>query len=208
VRFTALTTVALANQQGAFAELTQFMSDHDDRYPYYATPGTHEAVLEWNGQQMDDRYWTQPRLWGLYLHSLGYDGWLSLGPDAHARSYEELRDDAECAGCGPGYVSMHALTNTVFAEPDFWIETTEADKRYHRGMRGTQVRHPSLKGIVIMRVFGDPNDPRVRTLMHFADGHGEIVSFADLEPGVARGGVEFSGWPGFSTVRGVHGRDR
>ncbi len=208
VRFEAAKTVTLANQRGAFETLTHYMIDHDGEFPYYGTPGTHEAVLEWDGRQIDDRYWSQPRFWGLYLHTQGYEGWTSLGPEAHARSYEERRNDEECAGCGPRYESLHVLTNTLYAEPNFWLEEIEAHKRYHRGMRGSQIAHPSAKAILIMAVYGDPTNPDARTLMHFGDGHGELVRFVDLEPGVMRGHMNFSGWPAFSTKHGVRGRDR
>ena len=208
VAFEAQKTVTLVNQQSAFETLKHYMNANNEAYPYYGTPGTHEAVLEWDGRQIDDRYWTQPQFWGLYLHTLGYEGWTSLGPEAHPGSYQDRLVNEDCEGCGPRLESMHMLTNVVFAEPAFWTEGTTPDKRYHHGMRGVQVAHPSAKAILIMEVYGDPTNPEARTLMHFADGHGEVVRFVDLEPGIARYGMNFGGWPGFSTERGVLGRDR
>lgn len=206
-RVSAELTRVLANQRAAHQTLTQYMHDHQSSFPFYGTPGTHEAVLEWDGRRIDDRYWSQPRYWGLYLHTLGYDGWLSLGPEAHARSYEEIRDD-ECAGCGTGYMSMHMLTNVVYAAPAFWTENAPPDKSHHRAARGTEIAHPSAKAVLLLRAFADPRNPKARTLAHFADGHGEEIRFIDMRPGVRRGVIDFDGFPGFSTERGVLGVDR
>jgi prepilin-type N-terminal cleavage/methylation domain-containing protein len=206
-RFEAEKVVTLANQQSAYETLAHYMHDHNDRFPFYGTPGTHEAILEWNGRQMAESYWRQPALWGLYLHTQGYAGWTSLGPDAHARSYEQMQEDEECAGCGRGLISMHMLTNVVYAEAAFWDESTPPHKRYHHPMRVSQIIHPSAKGVVIMGVPADPRNPRARTLIHFADGHGETVRFVDLRPGIRRGVYYYDGFPAFSTEGGVLGRD-
>jgi prepilin-type N-terminal cleavage/methylation domain-containing protein len=207
-RFEAEKVVTLANQQSAYETLTHYMHDHNDGFPFYGTPGTHEAILEWESRQMAESYWRQPALWGLYLHTLGYAGWTSLGPDAHERSYEEMRDDDECAGCGRGLISMHMLTNVMYAEAAFWDESTAPDKSYHQPMRGTHIVHPSAKGVVIMGVPADPRNPKARTLIHFADGHGETVRFVDLRPGIRRGVYYYDGFPAFSTEGGVLGRDQ
>lgn len=206
VRFEAGKTATLANQGSAFQTLTQYMHDHKDAYPYYGEPGTQEALLEWDGRLIDNRHWSQPKFWGLYLHTLGYDGWTSLGPGAHPQSYEEIRDGV-CEGCGPDFISMHVLTNVVFAKTQFWSIEEAPSKRHHIGMRGVQVAHPSAKSILIMRLPADPRNPKARTLTHFADGHGAVVRFIDMAPGVPRGRMDFDGWPMYSTARGVLGHD-
>ena len=195
----------LANQRGADGVLSSYLMDYNGAYPYWGEIGTNYAPFDWEGEVVIEKHWDQPRYWGLYLHSLGYDGWASLGPDAHANSYEAIRD-SDCSGCGIGYMSRHLLTNTVYADPIFWREQTPYDKEYFRGMREADLAYPSQKGILIY-LGGMVDNNRLVEIVTFGDGHGEVVHESELNPGVIRGGVNFSGSPVYTTVDGVEGRD-
>ena len=194
----------LANQRGADGVLSSYLMDYNGAYPYWGDIGTNYAAFEWEGELIEGGHWGQPLAWGLYLHSLGYDGWVSLGPDAHPGSFEAIRD-SDCSDCNTGQI-MHMLTNTVYADPIFWREQTPYDKKYFRGMREADLAYPSQKGILILRG-GMYDSGRIMEIVTFGDGHGEVVHESELNPGVIRGGVNFSGFPVYTTVDGVEGRD-
>jgi len=195
----------LANQRGADGVLSSYLMDYNGAYPYWGEVGTNYAPFDWDGAVQIEYHWDQPRYWGLYLHALGYDGWASLWPDAHASSYEEIRD-SDCPGCGIGYLSSHMLTNTVYADPIFWHEETPYSKQYFRGLRESDLAFPSAKGILILRG-GAFDGGRIMEIVHFGDGHGSVLGQDELKPGVIRGGVDYSGFPVYTTVDGVQGRD-
>ncbi len=202
-------TAELATQRQSELVLNAYLIDHNGAYPYWGEPGTFYASLRWEQELISEQHWDQPLHWGLYLHSLGYEGWASLGSRAHAGAFEVIRQ-GDCPTCRWEYASAHMLTNTVFAEPAFWSEDTPPDKRHHRGMRESHLVHPALKGVIILRGgFG----PRAkawgleRRLVHFGDGHGSAVKTSELTDGVHRGGLHMDGQPVHSTPEGVSGRD-
>lgn len=195
----------LAHQRGADGVLSNYLVDHNGAYPYWGEVGTNYAPFIWDEEVVSEAHWDQPRYWGLYLNTLGYEGWASLGPDAHPGSYESIRD-SDCPGCGIGYMSWHMLTNTVYADPVFWHDETAYDKKYFRGLRESDLAHPSAKGILIRRG-GAIDGAAFVEIIHFGDGHGAIVKPDELRPGVVRGGCDYSGFPVYCTVDGVEGRD-
>jgi hypothetical protein len=202
-------TAELATQRQAELILNAYLIDHNGEYPYWGEPGTFYAPLHWGPEFVSEQHWDQPLHWGLYLHTLGYEGWVSLGSRAHGSAFEEVRQ-GDCPTCGWGYGSAHMLTNTVYAQPAFWDEDAPPDKRHHRGMREGHLVYPALKGIVILRGgFG----PRAkawgleRRLVHFGDGHGAAVKTSELTTGVQRGGLHMDGEPVHCTPEGVNGRD-
>lgn len=197
-------TLLLANQRESMRVVEQYAADHDDAFPNAGDDGGVTASWVWDGKKHQLDYWAQPEYWGWYVQSLGYDGYVSMGPDAAPGAYADRED---CMSCGLGVRSLHVLSPTVLAEPEQFVDGAEIDRMLTGAARLQDVSFPASKGVLTQMYFrpkaGEEAPP---WLIHFADGHGANVYERDLLPGV-RLGIPFGGLPVMTTVDGVRGRD-
>jgi len=194
----------LANQREAMRVVEQYASDHQDEFPNAGDESGVTASWRWNGKKHQTDYWTQPEHWGWYVQSLGYDGFVSMGPDATPGVFGGRED---CMSCGLGVRSLHVLSPTVLAEPEQFVDGAEIDRMLTGAARLQDVSFPASKGVLTQMYFrpttGEEAPP---WLIHFADGHGANIYERDLHPGV-RLGIPFGGLPVMTTADGVRGRD-
>lgn len=189
----------LANQQESIRLVFQYANDHNGRFPSFGIPETQVAPLTWNGQEIDFRWWDQSRYWGLYLHSEGYDGWITMGEEASPEAFDAL----DCYGCGEGF-SRHYLTATAFAHANLFQDGASDDIRLHHPQRLAFASHPSDKiALTLWNVIRGQ-----RTIIHCMDGSGEVARVDDLNPGVNFQFVGIIPVPGMVTKNGLQGRDR
>ena len=192
-------TALLANQREAARIVRVYASDYKDTFPSWGIEKTNLAPLKTDRGTLDMGWWRQMDHWGLFLTTVGYDGWLSLGPDAGPGSFRQI------VNLGSRQAQdMHEMTGAAFAKP----------KRFPDGLGETgvslnivrtfsEIRFPSAKG-VLLETFPPLGGPRPIPVS-FADGHSEAHLFDELLPGSPNG---YSGAiPVLSTIDGVLGRD-
>ena len=196
-------TAMLVNQRESMGIVRAYASDHDDQFPSAGDESGVTASFPWQGTTQTLSYWAQPDHWGWIIQSLGYEGYVSVGPNAAPTIF---RDQEDCTSCGFGMRSIHTLSPTVLAEPEQFADGASADRLLNTAQRTTDVRHPAAKGVLMQMYARDVEDASSQWLIHFADGHGEYVPERRLRPG-AEIGIPFGGLPVMSTVGGVEGRD-
>jgi len=196
-------TLLLVNQRESMRVVQAYAGDHDDQFPSAGDESGLTASFEWQGTNHSLSYWGQPDHWGWILESYGYEGYVSVGPNAAPTVFREQED---CSSCGFGMRSIHVLSSTVLAEPEQFADGVDADRHLNRAMRTSDVRHPAAKGVLLQLYGRNVEDASSQFLIHFADGHGEYIPEHDLRTG-AQVGIPFGGLPVMSTVGGVEGRD-
>ena len=187
----------LANQRDALMLVSAYTVDHDGRFPGFGIEGTMVAPLEFRAETLEFTWWNQIEYWGLYLHTRGYDGWVSLGPGADRHAYDRI----DCAGCGHGR-SEHVFAAGAFAEPERFVDGAPSDSSLHRVMSASDVAYPAAKGLLVhLRSIGLD-----RVLVGFADGGARAVPALTLKPG-AEADMPYAGLPVVATADGLRGRD-
>jgi len=199
-----------SHQRGVLDVLLQYTADHGDQFPYYGEAGTiHAELRDRHGNVVATGHWSHPYYWGFFLEVNGYDGWQSAitpaGPSA-ARGDAIDRNQA--------WTSLHILTNTAYATPQFWTAGGDRSPQQLRAMRVSDVLYPSEKGLLVMAAT-DRDDPAGdiaapasrRWSVAFPDGHVETPRVSDLRPGLVDP-PDFDGIPVLDTKDGLHGRDQ
>jgi len=199
-------TLLLTNQRESMRVVEEYAADHDERYPSAGDESGLTASWAWKGAEHREDYWAQPEHWGWYVQSLGYNGYVSLGPDATPASFDVGEG---CTDCGLGVRSLHVLSPTVLALPEMFREGATVDRGLNKPQRTADVVSPAAKG-VLYQLYFTSLQRRERgqnlSLVHFADGHGAHVPEDALTPGVS-GEILYAGLPVLATPRGVRGRD-
>ncbi len=186
------------NQRECANMIFVYANDSDNYFPGYGLEGTMIAPLEWNGGLVDATWWGQIEYWGVYLQTRGYDGWVSLGPNANASSFNRI----DCTACGHAR-AIHLLMAGAFADPEFFLHGAEDDSVFHQIQRLSSVKSTARKGLLLhLRSLSAP-----LTVISFNDGHGEMLSSTAMAPG-ADVDIPFAPLPVVCTVNGVRGRDR
>lgn len=189
----------LANQREASRIVSVYASDYAGSFPSWGQPRTNLAPLRTDQDTLELFWWNQMDQWGLFLTTVGYDGWLSMGPDAGPGFYE-----TEEACCGR-VLSLQVLTGAAFAAPDrFASGGPDRSVSHHIVRRHDEVRYPALKGLLIGPVLPVPYDDQP-VAVSFADGHSALHQFGALEAGVP--GIVYGPMPVLTTIDGVRGID-
>lgn len=199
-------TLLLTNQRESMRVVEEYAADHDQRYPSAGDESGLTASWEWQGSVHREDYWAQPEHWGWYVQSQGYNGYVSLGPDATPASFDVGEG---CTDCGLGVRSLHVLSPTVLALPEMFHDGAVADRALNTPRRTADVTSPAAKG-VLYQLYFTSLQRRERgqnlSLVHFADGHGAHLPEDALAPGVS-GEILYAGLPVLATRDGVRGRD-
>jgi len=199
----ALETGELAHQRESGRELERFITDHQERFPYFGIPGTEMAEFRY-GMYGFTWYWHQSFYWGLFIETKGYRGVLSCSGPASDWPVRASYGDG-----GPIH-SMDYLSKTAFASPRYWARGGPQDVRDHQPQRASIVAFPSQKGLLLRLSLAmeqpKTTDESRRWLVFFADGHGSVYRFPQLTPGVPHlpWGEH---WPVMQTEDGLLGRD-
>ncbi|MEM9064471.1 MAG: type II secretion system protein [Planctomycetota bacterium] len=159
----------LSNQRDAYFTQNTYSDDHDSLFPGFGEEGTPVGAFDYKGLPIHLRWWDQMEYWGLYLASLGYEGWTSLGPDAGPGSYDKL----SCGSCGQGR-SLHVMAAGAFGIPlRFDKDRPQLGSSTHVVQRTTFVRFPASKGVLLhVRSLGSKEG---RAPVSYADGHSAYV---------------------------------
>jgi len=200
-----------AHQQQVFRALHQYTADHRDDFPYWGVPGTHFAHLEHRGHTVTANHWEQFYFWGAYLEINGYNGRISAIAGAGI-----MRDDENViypTGVAEHnthtFRSIHELTRTAHATPEFFTTGGAQNVAQHAGQRISVVAFPAHKGVLIQFVgalLPEHTDPRRwRPPITFADGHAETPRLGAMLPGANTPAGGFT--PVHFTERGLLGRD-
>lgn len=190
-KVSATEVAVLAHQREVGRELQRYITDHQDRFPFYGKPGTLRAHLAYyplrdrptsHAYRNPDHYWAQPLFWSWVLEGEGYNGGL-------ARQGPELREDWYRAE--DGYeegVSIDWLTFGAYAPPSFFRSSDPQLHSDHQPQRAGLVKHPSLKGALSranhVRGGGGRHGGDWWLFVYFFDGHGERLRASALRPGV------------------------
>lgn len=188
----------VANQRDSLLLIDAYAHDNAGYFPFWGEEGTMSAPLNWRREALALNWWQQAEYWGMYLQMRGYDGWITLGPDAHATAF----DAVDCAGCGQGR-SIHLLTTGALATPEFFVPGGEDEREAHVAQRVANVSSPAQKGLLLHLRGLRTGRPAVG----FADGHVEEPLFDSLLPGVEMD-IPYSPLAVAVTQRGIRGRDR
>ena len=186
------------NQRECANIILLYTHDAAGLFPSYGVEKTMRAPLEWKGQLVESSWWGQIEYWGLFLTTRGYEGWVSMGPDAGPSVFDRV----DCAGCGHAR-SIHLMMAGAFAHPKLFVHGAMDVSDLHVVQRSDGVASPSNKGLLVFRYWSvGPLGP-----VTFVDGHGELLSESAMAPGA---GVEipFAPRPVVTTRHGVRGSDR
>jgi len=189
----------LANQREASRIVSIYANDYAGSFPSWGQPRTNLAPLRTGKETLDLFWWSQMDQWGLFLSSVGYDGWLSMGPEAGPGVFEK---DEYCCGRAS---SLHVMTGAAFAAPArFAGDQPDTSIIHHTARSYAEVRYPALKGLLIGPVQPVPYDDQ-SVAVSFGDGHSASHQFGALEKGTP--GVNYGPMPVATTIDGVNGRD-
>lgn len=188
----------VANQRESLLLINAYAYDNAGYFPSWGEERTMSAPLVWRRQTLSLGWWQQAEYWGMYLQTRGYDGWITLGPNAYATAF----DAADCVGCGQGR-SIHLLTTGAFATPEFFVPGGEDEREAHLVQRIADVSFPAQKGLLLHLRGLQTGRPAVG----FADGHVEEPLFDSLLPGVKMD-IPYTPLAVAVTQRGIRGRDR
>jgi len=189
----------LANQQESMRLVLSYANDHKGLFPSFGLIETQAAPMTWQDEELSFLWWEQSQYWGLYLESLGYDGWVSLGEEAAPGAYDRM----DCVGCG-GAFSRHSPTATAFADGSLFHDGADDDRHTHHPQRVDGTSHPSDK--IALTIW--TGAPGVQTVVHYIDGSGAETRIEDLLPDASLSFTFIPALPGMRTVSGLQGRDR
>jgi len=216
-RASAQLAASLSMSRQLVACTALYTTDHDNAFPYLATPGEPFGPIMaggknayWNGYFRDQGvFWMTPMVPGYFS-----------GP---RNSIEYVTDDGKPINqpWGDSVILSHfQLTHTVFARPEFWTDRPSASEHEYdwtllRGTRQDDVRYPSEKGLIMDTLMGwlrpEGEGPDVGPVMStgFADGSAAapIIYARDLDSIVIRPLAAYH-FPMFATRDGLGGRDR
>ena len=187
----------LANQREASRTVRVYAGDYEDSFPSWGVPRTNLAPLETDRETYEFFWWAQMDQWGLFLTAVGYDGWLSMGPEAGPGVFT-----SEATDFGRDTRSSHIMAGAAFAEPvRFSAEQPDTSVLVHTALRYSDVRFPSAKGVLLGP--GPPSGGPI--LVSFADGHSAVHQHDQLPKGVRN--MPYGPIPVLTTIDGVLGRD-
>lgn len=207
-RESARLVVGMQFQNQVGLNLSLYLHDNNEAFPYWGKPGTNDADLVYHGKIIyTDAHWAHPYAWGMFIEDRGYDGASSSdsgigyrfgGPD---RTQEDL---------DRFFVSLHNITHAAYAEPAYFngdLQSQTIDQL--RVLRNTDAAFPSQKGMLWASTaqlgFRDSSSVRAPYLVTFCDLHSELPDRNTLRPP-----IEHSiGWsfPFAATKDGMLGRD-
>jgi prepilin-type processing-associated H-X9-DG protein len=196
-----------AHQRDVGLVLRQYAYDRNDAFPYYGRPQSLYATFRPDDPTAVDDYWAQPYLWGAYVQTLGYDGFLSMVSPPHYTPPSRGLDPA--VGPYTAY-SLDILTFTAFATPAYWVRLEEQRIADHLPQRWTIIAFPSRKGVLIRLANRDPQGPWLEedtVMVCFADGHVEPFRLGALAKPVGMVFGAPDGTPVLTTRGGLLGRD-
>jgi len=204
VRLRASAADLLVQQQEAMRVVLAHAADHRGAPPTFGIPETQAATLTWKGRDIAMGWWDQPAYWGVYLESIGGDGWVAGAVrDERGRLAPGMYDQFDCIGCGEA-VAMHVMTATAYADRVLFRDGAEDDRVTHHAQRLDHAAFPSAK-IALTLQFMPVRDHEI---VHFLDGSGAEVPRADLHPGAALAFSDIMPLAGMRTPDGLQGRDR
>jgi len=197
---TAVRAAFLANQREAARIVRVYAMDYKDTFPSWGIEKTNLAPLKTDRGTLEMGWWRQMDHWGLFLTTVGYDGWLSLGPEAGPGVFRAI----EHLGSREAQ-DFHEMMGAAFAEPArFAAGQPDTSVLLHSVRTYSEVRFPSAKGVLIEVVppLDNGGDP---IPISFADGHSAAHPIKELRTGVRN--IPSGPFPVLSTIAGVRGRD-
>jgi type II secretory pathway pseudopilin PulG len=177
VRDLADRAAAMSNARQLMTGLQLYMGDHELRYPFAGVSGDPRAPLNYNGTRVPTAlggmrfFRAQSQYWTTLIrpHLSSTAKWEREGfMQAVSSSILPMtppKDDAV-------YSCNFAMTETAFADPDFFTSAGPHTDDMLRGTRLNDVKQPARKGAIIGDVrYGGPNDTVVLdAVVGFCDG--------------------------------------
>ena len=225
-RGAAIDAKALSNVRQDVLELFAYAADHDGKAPRAALMQpdqpfplplfgpdaifihpTHPEVRLVVG------YFAQANRWDLVLLLAGHppsEAWHSPTTRLKISSLEQLGSFVSFVSFG----SWYTMSAAYLADPEYWRVGSHQDTSSWRAVRLDETAYPSAKALLFnprksLRLV----KPTVRSVVGFADGHGQWRKLADARLPVpltnmwAGGIYDEYGIPLFTTREGVLGRD-
>jgi prepilin-type N-terminal cleavage/methylation domain-containing protein len=204
VRDSARRVVTLSNLRQHASVVSAYCADAKDLFPQITDPAVTLTILRGGGLTIAAEYFDACHYWPLPLASGYYDGSIAN---------ESFRDPRNLGW----NVSDYKYSHTCYTRPEFWNSETRVGPVQWRGVRSSEVKSPSAKGIFLN--FFQYSDPavdffrarEVKWEIAFADGHAAAHLGKNLIPAYQASSV----WPGMTlwwhsvlgTPDGVRGRD-
>jgi len=206
VRRSAENAQSMAAMRQLMVALDGYTTDHQMRYPYFATPGRPQASITLHGVDLFDA-----PLGGYFLQQSVY--WASL-------VLPYLSADPKTSGF-PTFVPVfgqdkrvvwcrYMMTHTAFASPAYWRGAEAPDDlSLLQGTRVSQVRNPARKGILLDIAAGAWSPRHENTDTIFVAFGDSSVRPCDWHPQASYVSRPFSAtaFPIMSTEGGLEGVD-
>ena len=193
------------------ASLAMYCTDHEERLPYFGTPGKPFGPIRIRGFELRGQYFrTQRWLWASVVlpeyFAAPRDAIETPGRDEYLHNVLQW---PECI-----VASDYQLTSNAFAAPAFWREDSSGGNswmqlKYLRPTALTEVQFPAEKGLLVADLGGSTDVPAGDvTVVGLGDLSARLVPWRQLDwdRAVTRPWGA-AGYPIESTLGGLAGRD-
>ncbi|MGI9015013.1 MAG: type IV pilin protein [Phycisphaerales bacterium] len=216
-RVNSQATASLATMRQLQAALAMYSQNNRNGYPFFGKPGDPYAPLTIGRTEIDPMgtgltiAW-HSRFWASAIAPYLGSGMPHLEGEPIFRAHPDFPSSRAPHGSDV-LIGRFRMTHTAFAGPAFWKSDGDFNGSDIHGMRDTQVRYPSNKGILLD--LGGPDShvwysDRKSARVSFADGSVRAIKWsaeANIQPARSPSYLLLTAFPIMATTDGLAGID-